>query len=139
MLPRRYRTVSQTVPDKSETQDCNLLIKQCINSYSCNWKLIHYKYSAYSGSYAELPKQKSLDLKEELYEVDVDTDIVDDFKPKTDGISKEGYLLKGPEIGKVMNNVYLSVLLIGGVVSLQDLIGCLLILAQRVLRDVIVT
>lgn len=103
MLPRRYRTISSTVPEKIESQDCNLFTKQCINSYSCNWNLIHYKYSAYSGSYAELPKQKnSLDLREQLYEIDIDTDTADDFKPEIDGITKEGFLLKGPEIGEII-------------------------------------
>lgn len=72
-----------------------------MNSYSSNWNLIHYKYSAYSGSYADLPKSNkgNGDLKEELYEVDIDNDAVDDFKPHIDGITKEGYLMKGPEIG----------------------------------------
>lgn len=37
---------------------------------------------------------------EELYEVDIDTDAIDDFKPSLDNITKEGYLLKGPEIGE---------------------------------------
>lgn len=41
-----------------------------------------------------------MDLKEELYEIDIDNDAVDDFKPQIDGITKEGYLMKGPEIGK---------------------------------------
>lgn len=73
-----------------------------MNSYSSNWNLIHYKYSAYSGSYADLPKSDkgSNGLKEEVYEVDIDNDAVDDFKPHIDGITKEGYLMKGPEIGK---------------------------------------
>lgn len=79
-----------------------MFTKQCINSYSSNWNLIHYKYSAYSGSYANLPKfdKGNLDLKEELFEIDIDNDTVDDFKPHIDGITKEGYLMKGPEIGE---------------------------------------
>lgn len=79
-----------------------MFTKQCINSYSSNWNLIHYKYSAYSGSYTNLPKydKGNIDLKEELYEIDIDSDAVDDFKPHIDGITKEGYLMKGPEIGK---------------------------------------
>lgn len=82
-----------------------MFTKQCVNSYSCNWNLIHYKYSAYSGSYADLPKldKDANNLKEELYEVDIDADAADDFKPHIDGITKEGYLMKGPEIG---NNLY---------------------------------
>lgn len=100
MLPRRYRTTTQTVPSKSETEDCNLFTKQCITSYSSNWNLIHYKYSAYSGTYAELPKLPCNDnLKEETFEIDIDSDNAEDFQLQIDGITKEGYLMKGPEIG----------------------------------------
>lgn len=101
--------MSQTIPAKSEIEDCNLFTKQCISSYSCNWNLIHYKYNAYSGSYAELPKVRSYsNLKEELYEVDIDTDSADDFKPQISGITKEGYLMKGPEIGQFYLFVFLK-------------------------------
>ncbi|KAK9718639.1 PH domain [Popillia japonica] len=100
VLPRRYRTTTQTVPSKSETEDCNLFTKQCITSYSSNWNLIHYKYSAYSGTYAELPKLPCNDnLKEETFEIDIDSDNAEDFQLQIDGITKEGYLMKGPEIG----------------------------------------
>lgn len=46
-----------------------------------------------------MPKSSSDNLKEEVYEIDIDTDAVDDLKIRIDGITKEGYLLKGPEIG----------------------------------------
>lgn len=63
--------------------------------------MIHYKYNAYSGSYVDLPlKLQEGKFQEEIYEVDIDTDAVDDLKPQLDNITKEGYLLKGPEIGK---------------------------------------
>lgn len=100
-MPRRYRTISQNFPSSEETQNCNLFTRQCINSYSTNWNLIHYKYNAYSGTYADLPqKQEEKKIGEELYEVDIDTDAIDDLKSSLDNITKEGYLLKGPEIGK---------------------------------------
>lgn len=100
MLPRRFRTLSQTFPPTDETENCNLFTKQCIKNYSCNWNLIHYKYSAYSGSCVDLPiKPKEEKFQEEIYEVDIDTDAVDDLKPRLDNITKEGFLLKGPEIG----------------------------------------
>lgn len=104
VLPRRYRTTVQTVPQKSETEDCTLFTKQCIHSYSMNWNIVHYKYSAYSGTYAELPKLKANDLKEETYEIDVDTEAVDELKSRIDGITKEGYLMKGPEIGNATSS-----------------------------------
>lgn len=59
---------------------------------------MHYKYSGYSGSYADLPKLEQPNLKEEVYEVDTDTDAVDEQKIH-DGLRKEGYLMKGPESG----------------------------------------
>lgn len=100
VLPRRFRTVNQTVPNRSDTEDCNLFTKQCIANYSSNWNLIHYKYSAYSGSYADLPKIPCNDnLKEEVFEIDIDGDSAEDFPLQVDGITKEGYLMKGPEIG----------------------------------------
>lgn len=56
VLPRRYRTIAQAVPSSSEISNCNLFVKECLKSYSSNWNLVHYKYSAYSGSYLDLPK-----------------------------------------------------------------------------------
>ncbi|XP_028129258.2 dedicator of cytokinesis protein 9 [Diabrotica virgifera virgifera] len=100
ILPRRLRTLSEAFPSENETEKCNLLTKQCINNYSCSWNLIHYKYNAYSGSYADLPlKPQENKLQEQTYEIDIDTDAVDDLKPRLDNITKEGFLLKGPEIG----------------------------------------
>ncbi|KAG5877388.1 hypothetical protein JTB14_027999 [Gonioctena quinquepunctata] len=100
VLPRRFRTLCQTFPSIAETENCSLFSKQCINSYSSNWNLIHYKYNAYSGSYTDLPqKPQENKLSEEIYEVDIDTDAVDESNPGVDNITKEGYLLKGPEIG----------------------------------------
>nr|XP_023030048.1 dedicator of cytokinesis protein 9 [Leptinotarsa decemlineata] len=98
--PRKFRTVSQTFPSTAETENCSLFSKQCINSYSSSWNLIHYKYNAYSGSYADLPqKPQENKLQEEIYEVDIDTDALDELNPAIDNITKEGFLLKGPEIG----------------------------------------
>ncbi|CAG9862855.1 unnamed protein product [Phyllotreta striolata] len=100
VLPRKIRTLQQTIPPPEETENCSLLTKQCIKNYSCDWTTIHYKYSAYSGSCIDLPiKSKEKKLEEEIYETDIDTDAVDDLKPRLDNITKEGYLLKGPEIG----------------------------------------
>ncbi|PSN40266.1 Dedicator of cytokinesis protein 11 [Blattella germanica] len=84
-----------------DTSDCSLFSKECLKSYTSNWNLIHYKYSAYSGTYLELPKiLKSDELKDEVYEVDTDADQVDEeLLSKNDCITKHGYLMKGPEVG----------------------------------------
>ncbi|KAF5297752.1 hypothetical protein FQR65_LT09926 [Abscondita terminalis] len=99
VLPRRFRTTTQIIPSKHETEDSSLFTKQCINTYSSNWNLVHFKYSAYGNGYADLPKVQNIELKEETYEIDVDIDAADDVQTYIDGITKEGYLLKGPEIG----------------------------------------
>ncbi|XP_043462362.1 dedicator of cytokinesis protein 9 isoform X3 [Leptopilina heterotoma] len=102
VLPRRYRTVVPTVQRISDSEDDqeNLLTKECKRSYASNWNLVHYKYSVYSGSYLELPKiSKADDLKDEVYEIDTEIDQVDEVITKNDGIAKQGYLMKGPEIG----------------------------------------
>lgn len=62
---------------------------------------MHYKYSAYSGAYADLPKLETVELKEEVFEVDADMDTVDEQK-SYDGLRKEGYLMKGPESGSMV-------------------------------------
>ncbi|XP_006571706.1 dedicator of cytokinesis protein 9 isoform X1 [Apis mellifera] len=102
VLPRRYRTLVPTVSQTSDNEEGgeNLLTKECLRSYTSNWNLIHYKYSAYSGTYLELPKiAKIEDLKDEVYEIDTEVDQVDEELTKNNGITKEGYLMKGPEIG----------------------------------------
>jgi len=56
VLPRRYRTTTHNIPLSAETNQCSLLVKAALKSYSSNWNLIHYKFSAYSGAYHDLPK-----------------------------------------------------------------------------------
>lgn len=101
VLPRKFRTVSCNIPPINDTQDCSLFTKECLKNYTSNWNLIYYKYSAYSGSYLELPKiLKNEELKDEVYEVDTDVDQIDeDVLGKSDGVTKQGYLMKGPEVG----------------------------------------
>ncbi|XP_015607279.1 dedicator of cytokinesis protein 9 isoform X3 [Cephus cinctus] len=102
VLPRRYRTVVPTVQNVSEMTDGgeSLLTKECLRSYASNWNLVHYKYTAYSGTHLDLPKiPKADELKDEVYEIDTEVDQVDEDLTKSDGITKQGYLMKGPEIG----------------------------------------
>lgn len=98
VLPKRFRSLSQNVPN---TSDCNLFTRQCVASYANNWHMVHYKYDNYSGSYSGLPKVRPLstELKEDTFEVDLDLDGGDDLKKSVEGITKEGFLMKGPEIG----------------------------------------
>ncbi|XP_030749591.1 dedicator of cytokinesis protein 9 isoform X3 [Sitophilus oryzae] len=100
VLPRRNRTLLSTIPPEVEVENCNLFTKQCISNYSTNWQLVQFRYAPYSGTYAELPKIPNIlnNLKEDLYEVDTDEDSGDN-KSHSDNITKEGWLMKGPEIG----------------------------------------
>ncbi|XP_045470639.1 dedicator of cytokinesis protein 9 isoform X1 [Harmonia axyridis] len=107
-LQRRYRTLTSSIPSRSEVENCNLFTRECVNTYLSNWNLIHYKYNAYSGTYIDLPKQPNSKLTEELYEVDIDTDAVDSEKQSLDTVTKEGYLMKGPEIGSEKHFVNLG-------------------------------
>ncbi|KAG8235461.1 hypothetical protein J437_LFUL014091 [Ladona fulva] len=105
VLPRKYRTVGSNVPLENELEGCGLFIKECVKSYSSNWNIIHYKYSAYSGSYLNLPKiLKYEDLNDEVYEVDSDVDQLELFKISflmalcgESAVSKQGVLLGGQE------------------------------------------
>ena len=55
VLPRQYRTVVSVLPNVTQ-DEANLLTKECMKSYFTDWNLIHFKYSAYSGSYLDLPR-----------------------------------------------------------------------------------
>ncbi|ERL87077.1 hypothetical protein D910_04478 [Dendroctonus ponderosae] len=99
VLPRRCRTMSPTLPSETEMENCSLFTKQCIKNYSTNWQVVHFRYAQYSGGYADLPNlPASCNLNEELYEIDIDEDS-GDIKSRSDNITKEGWLMKGPEIG----------------------------------------
>lgn len=50
------------IPANADITTCALFTKRCIESYLANWQFIHYKYSAYSGSYIQLPPQYILIL-----------------------------------------------------------------------------
>ncbi|XP_046402811.1 dedicator of cytokinesis protein 9 [Ischnura elegans] len=101
VLPRKYRTVTSNVPSENELSGCGLLVRECVKSYSSNWNVIHYKYSAYSGSYLSLRKVLTYDdLNDEVYEVDSDIDPTTEafFVPvDQESVSKQGVLLGGQE------------------------------------------
>ncbi|XP_050528941.1 dedicator of cytokinesis protein 9 isoform X2 [Daktulosphaira vitifoliae] len=101
VLPRRYRTVDSGIPEE-DIKECSLLTKKCIQNYSSNWHVIHYKYSAYSESYFQLPKvHKSQNVKDEVYDIDSGIEGLDNKDLKVEKIDntlfKQGYLFKGPD------------------------------------------
>ncbi|XP_049532929.1 dedicator of cytokinesis protein 11 isoform X2 [Anopheles darlingi] len=77
-----------------------LLTRQALHTYESPDHLIHYKYSKYGASWYDLPRTSpSEELKEEVYEVDTDPDRMDEqmTRSQADTITKQGYLLKGPD------------------------------------------
>ncbi|XP_049871737.1 dedicator of cytokinesis protein 9 [Pectinophora gossypiella] len=99
VLPRRWRTVTTAVPDVRTAATCPLLTRQALLSYASSWNLIHYKYSSYSGTYLNLPRTIDNKLPEEVYDLDAEIESDNEAQAKVDVGTKEGYLLKGPEIG----------------------------------------
>ncbi|GBP59741.1 Dedicator of cytokinesis protein 9 [Eumeta japonica] len=100
VLPRRWRTVTTVVPDVRTAASCPLLTRQALLSYASSWNLVHYKYSSYSGSYINLPRSIDNKIPLEVYDIDTETDNENEAQTsKVDVGTKEGYLLKGPEIG----------------------------------------
>ncbi|KAG6459344.1 dedicator of cytokinesis protein 9 isoform X2 [Manduca sexta] len=100
VLPRRWRTVTTAVPDVRTAASCPLLTRQALLSYASSWNLIHYKYSSYSGTYLNLPRPLECKFPEEVYYIDDESETEQENQAaKVDLGTKEGYLLKGPEIG----------------------------------------
>uniref|UniRef100_T1J4R8 Dedicator of cytokinesis protein 9 n=1 Tax=Strigamia maritima TaxID=126957 RepID=T1J4R8_STRMM len=104
VLPRRYRTTVPSVPNSAASEASSLLVQECIRTYTSNWNVVHYKYSAYSGNYLQLPKVPKPDLLEEqVYEIDEseDTDL-ESLQFSCNQIIKQGFLLKGPETTSII-------------------------------------
>ncbi|KPJ11939.1 Dedicator of cytokinesis protein 9 [Papilio machaon] len=100
VLPRRWRTVTTAVPDVRTAATCPLLTRQALLSYASSWNLIHYKYNSYSGTCLNLPRLVDNKLTEEVYDIDAENESDNEAQAaKVDIGTKEGYLLKGPEIG----------------------------------------
>ncbi|XP_037912923.1 dedicator of cytokinesis protein 9 isoform X4 [Hermetia illucens] len=95
-------TASQTPPQSTlpHSTPGQLLTRQALHTYQTNNHLVHYKYSAYSGSCHDLPRLSPADdLRQEVYEIDADQDRIDEQMTRSlaDTITKQGYLLKGPD------------------------------------------
>ncbi|XP_049302733.1 dedicator of cytokinesis protein 9 isoform X2 [Bactrocera dorsalis] len=82
--------------------ECTRFTRQALYTYRAKNHLIHYKYSAYGGTCHDLPKINPPEaLIEEVYEIDADQDRIDEqmTRSQADSITKQGYLLKGPDSG----------------------------------------
>lgn len=78
----------------------NLLTRQALHTYETASHVINYKYKTYGGTCHDLPKiSPPEELKEEIYEIDTDPDRVDEqmTKSQANSITKQGFLLKGPD------------------------------------------
>ncbi|KAK2157529.1 hypothetical protein LSH36_189g03056 [Paralvinella palmiformis] len=75
---RRYRTTRSSVPQSAIKDAQSLMVKECIKSYTSSWNVIHYKYSAYSGNYLQLPSKSiagsNSSLPEQVFEVDAEAE-----------------------------------------------------------------
>lgn len=78
-----------------------LLTRQALHTYHSNHNLIVYKFAQYGRGLAELPRLVGIDdeLADEVYEIDTDPDRIDEqmTRSQADTITKQGYLLKGPD------------------------------------------
>ncbi|XP_046801716.1 dedicator of cytokinesis protein 9 isoform X4 [Lucilia cuprina] len=82
--------------------ECSRFTRQALYTYRAKNHLIHYKYHEYGGTCHDLPKKTSSEvLREEVYEIDADQDRIDEqmSRSQADSITKQGYLLKGPDSG----------------------------------------
>ncbi|XP_072180438.1 dedicator of cytokinesis protein 9-like [Diadema setosum] len=98
-IPRSLRTTCSTVPDSALQEATSVFVKECINIYTKEWRVVNNKYAAYAGSYHDLPNYRIPDkLVKHDYEVDeTDENKEDDSLLSPSGsIFKQGYLYKTP-------------------------------------------
>ncbi|KAL3847595.1 hypothetical protein ACJMK2_018498 [Sinanodonta woodiana] len=106
--PKKIRTVKSTVPKITNLNACNLLVQECLHFYEDTCHMVQFKYSAYSGSYQQLPSfKKQPALQEQTFEIDAEIDDRhnDDTLNRSysnvsmSAITKAGWLYKGPDSG----------------------------------------
>jgi dedicator of cytokinesis protein 9/10/11 len=98
--PTKNGSSPPPVPSQFTPPQCHLLTREALNTYQTANHIVNYKYKTYSYSSVELPRNTSPEkLKEEVYEVDADPDQIDEqmTRSQADSITKQGYLLKGPD------------------------------------------
>ncbi|VDH92027.1 Hypothetical predicted protein [Mytilus galloprovincialis] len=54
--PKKMRTLHSTVPPTATQEATNLLVRECIKSYTDSCHVVKYKYEQYSGGYQKLLK-----------------------------------------------------------------------------------
>ncbi|CAG5131239.1 unnamed protein product, partial [Candidula unifasciata] len=52
---RLIRTTVSTVPANAQQEVTNLLVKECLKTYTSELQTVKFKYQAYAGSYQQLP------------------------------------------------------------------------------------
>ncbi|XP_046338287.2 dedicator of cytokinesis protein 9-like isoform X11 [Haliotis rufescens] len=101
---KKNRTVYSTVPKNAKKQAKDLMVRQCIDTYTCKCHMIKFKYEKYAGSYQQLPAaKKNANLQEQLFEIDAEMEEKDDdtlSRSMSSTITRKGWLYKGPDSGK---------------------------------------
>ncbi|BFZ00720.1 hypothetical protein BsWGS_03761 [Bradybaena similaris] len=101
---RLIRTTVSTVPANVGPEVTNLLVKECLKTYTSELQTVKFKYQAYAGSYQQLPNAARKEpLQEHIFEIDADVEDKDDdtiSRGFSSSITKRGWLLKGPDSGK---------------------------------------
>ncbi|XP_052217568.1 dedicator of cytokinesis protein 9-like isoform X3 [Dreissena polymorpha] len=107
---KKIRTVHSTVPKLTNENAGNLLVEECLRTYTDTCHMIRFKYSKYSAGYQQLPNtKKGESMAEQIFEVDQEMDERDheDSISRTYSsasvsqiITKAGWLYKGPDSGK---------------------------------------
>ncbi|XP_022088047.1 dedicator of cytokinesis protein 9-like isoform X2 [Acanthaster planci] len=100
-LPRQLRTTKSTVPERALQEASSLFVKESINSYMTEWKVINNKYNSYGGQFQDVPGyQKELPphmLREQVYEVDdVEENQEATMNSPSGNIHMQGFLYKTP-------------------------------------------
>ncbi|XP_038049976.1 dedicator of cytokinesis protein 9-like isoform X5 [Patiria miniata] len=100
-LPRQLRTTKSTVPERALQEASSLFVKESINGYMTEWKVINNKYSNYGGPFQDVPGyQKEFQphqLREQVYEVDdADENQEMTMNSPSGNIFMQGFLYKTP-------------------------------------------
>ncbi|XP_053717211.1 dedicator of cytokinesis protein 11 isoform X4 [Synchiropus splendidus] len=97
-IPRQRKTVVPSVPQNAEQEAKTLFAKECIKMYNSDWRVINYKYEAYSGDFRMLPSKglKTDKLPTQVFEIDEDARDEDSSSlcSQRGGIMKQGWLQK---------------------------------------------
>ncbi|XP_061665045.1 dedicator of cytokinesis protein 11 [Syngnathoides biaculeatus] len=97
-ISRQRRTVFPSVPQNAEREASSLFAQKCINTYKTDWRVIDYKYEAYSGDFRMLPSKgpKADKLTAHVFEVDEDAKDEDTSSlcSQRGGVLKQGWLQK---------------------------------------------